>query len=63
MSLQPKGEPLRKAIKWISEQRQDDPKQSLAALVEAACRQYNLSPKDELFLSKYMGENSNGVDA
>lgn len=58
MSIQPEGEDLRKAVKWISEQRQDDPDQQLPALVEAASRRYNLSPRDETFLSRFVREES-----
>ena len=58
MSIQPEGEDLRKAVKWISEQRLDDPDQRLPALVEAASRRYNLSPKDEMFLSRFVREKS-----
>ncbi len=61
MSIQPEGEDLRKAVRWISEQRQDDPDQKLPALVEAASRRYNLSPKDEIFLSKFVREKSDGT--
>ena len=58
MSIQPEGEDLRKAVKWISEQRQENPDQPLSALVEAASLRYNLSPKDETFLSRFLQENS-----
>ncbi len=54
MSIQPEGEDLRKAVKWISEQRQDDPDQRLPALVEAASRRFNLSPRDETFLLRFV---------
>ncbi|MEA3231868.1 MAG: hypothetical protein U9Q05_08955 [Thermodesulfobacteriota bacterium] len=63
MSIQPEGEDLRKAIKWISEQRQADPDQRLSTLVEAASRRYNLSPKDEMFLSRFVQENGNAATA
>ena len=58
MTIQPEGEDLRKAITWISEQRLDDPNQPLSALVEAAALRFNLSPKDEIFLSKWLQEKS-----
>jgi len=54
MSIQPEGEDLRKAVKWISEQRQDDPDQRLPALVEAASQRFNLSPRDETFLLRFV---------
>ncbi len=58
MNIQPEGDDLRKAVKWISEQRVDDPDKSLPALVEAAGLRFNLSPKDELFLSKWLREEA-----
>ena len=57
MSIQPKGENLRKAVKWMSEQRQENPGQQLSSLVEAASQRYNLSPKDEAFLLRFVQEN------
>jgi len=50
MSLQPQGEDLRRATKWISEQRTENPDTPLAKLVEQACLQFDLSPSDGEFL-------------
>lgn len=52
MGIQPKGEHLRNAIRWISEQRIENPEASLPTLIEKAGVQFNLSPKDEIFLSR-----------
>ena len=52
MGIQPKGEHLRNAIKWISEQKIENPEASLQSLIEKAGVQFNLSPKDEIFLSR-----------
>lgn len=46
MSIFPEGEQLRKAIKWISNERQENPGTSLFKLVEKACLKFDLSPKD-----------------
>lgn len=48
MSVLPEGEQLRRAIRWISAQRQDDPKaeKNLQKLVNEACLKFDLSPKD-----------------
>ncbi len=46
MSILPEGEQLRKAVKWISDERQNDPGTSLFKLVERACLKFDLSPKD-----------------
>ena len=58
MGIQPEGEDLRKAVKWISSQRENDPDKALAALVEAAGLRFNLSPKDETFLMKWLREET-----
>jgi len=52
MGTQPKGDHLRNAVKWISEQRRDNPDVSLQSLVEKAGVQFNLSPKDMIYLSR-----------
>lgn len=43
--LLPKGEDLRRAVRWISEHHACD-----LETVEVACRQFDLSPLDEEFL-------------
>lgn len=53
MSVQPEGEDLRKAIKWISEQVQNDPSQSLKSLIEKASIIFDLSPLDEDFIFNF----------
>ena len=53
MSIEPQGENLRKAVKWISEERTSNPQADLKKLVENASIQYNLSPKDEDFLLRF----------
>ena len=57
MTIQPKGEDLRKAVKWISDERQYGAEQSLSKLVEAACLKFNLTPKDAEYLIKFVKEN------
>ena len=49
MSLWPKGEGLRKALRWLAEQRAH----SLAEVEEAA-RRFNLSPLEEEFLIRWL---------
>ena len=55
-TIQPEGEEIRKAVKWISEMRQDEPETRLDKLIEAACLKFNLSPKDEEFLCNFYKE-------
>lgn len=52
----PQGEDLRKAVKWISEERQDSPEKKLAKLVEEASVRFDLSPADSEFLFKFFRE-------
>ena len=56
MSIQPEGEELRKAVKWISEERQENPQPNSNRLIEAACVKFDLSPKDEAFLYRFCKE-------
>ena len=60
MSIQPEGEELRKAVKWISEERTEKPHLNLKRLVESACIKFNLSPKDAEFLSRFVREKGEG---
>ncbi len=50
MSVQPKKEELRKAVKWIGETRKYEPGKSNQKLVEEAALKFNLSPTDTEFL-------------
>ena len=49
----PEGELLRKAIRWISEQRELVPRPSLAELIDKAGERFSLSPKDSEFLLNF----------
>jgi hypothetical protein len=56
MSIQPDGEDLRKAVKWVSEERQFNPGKELQTLIEEACMKFDLSPKDANFLLRHLLE-------
>jgi len=56
MSIEPEGEELRKAVKWISEERIDNPNKKIHQLIEAACLKFNLSPRDAEFLMRCIKE-------
>ena len=56
-TIQPKGEDLRKAVKWISEERKYNPEAKPAKLVEEACLKFDLSPKDAEFLTRFVLED------
>jgi hypothetical protein len=51
--IQPQGEDLRKAVKWVSDRRQDEDCPPLFKLVEQACMKFNLSPSDAEFLQRF----------
>ncbi len=57
MSILPEGEELRKAVTWISEERQTDPEASLVKLIQSACMKFDLSPKDAEFLAQFYKGN------
>ena len=44
--LQPKGEKLRRAVRWVSDRRREDPEAPLARLVDEATRRHDLSPRE-----------------
>ncbi len=56
MSIQPKGDPIRKAVQWISDERQHGDVADLNRLIEQAAVQFNLNPKDVEFLTKLVKE-------
>ena len=53
MSIQPNGEDLRRAVKWVSEQRKYHPEKEEKAIVQEACMKFDLSPKDADFLLRH----------
>ncbi len=55
--VMPEGEALRKAVKWVSAELQDNPQQSLLHLVNRAVFLFDLSPKDSDFLLKFFRES------
>lgn len=55
MSILPEGEALRRALKWVSEQRERDPGKSYIRLIDEACLRFDLTPKDGEALIKYTG--------
>jgi len=51
---QPRGDKLKKAVKWISEKRKENPDINLNKLVDEAGFQFDLSPKDSQFLLRFV---------
>ena len=56
MSIMPEGEQLRKAIKWISDRRLDDPQARLLLLIQEAGLKFDLSPADQEKLANFYAE-------
>lgn len=56
MSIQPEGEELRKATKWISAKLQYEPTVSLTKAIEEACVKFDLSPKDAEFIMRFFSQ-------
>jgi len=53
MSILPEGEQLRRAVKWISDERIDNPGAGLSSLIGQACLKFDLPPKDAEFLAHF----------
>lgn len=51
-TIQPEGEQIRKAVQWISEEKQDSPEKSRVKLIEEAGIKFNLSPLEVEYLAK-----------
>jgi hypothetical protein len=58
MTVQPEGESLRKAVKWISEEEKAGSTRSRQQLMEAACLKFNLTPMEAEYLARSLKEIS-----
>jgi len=54
--LVPEGEPLRRAVTWISDRRREQPAAPLWKLIEEASVRFDLSPMDQQFLLRALTE-------
>ena len=57
-AIQPKGEKMRQAVKWISEKLKEDENRSVSVLIQEAALRFNLSPKEEEFLRSFYKKDS-----
>ena len=55
-TVQPQGEDLRKAVKWLSEERQYNSDKDINSIIQEACARFDLSPKDAEFLTCFANE-------
>lgn len=57
-TIHPRGERLRRAIRWLSEQQRHD-----APALEEAARRFDLTPIEQEFLLRHMrGQDNGGED-
>ena len=57
MSIQPKGEHIRNAVKWVSETRTQEPQTPLAEILEKVSVKFDLSPLEMEWLERFLKEN------
>jgi hypothetical protein len=54
MGIQPEGDAIKNAVKWIGQERKSNPSVDLSKLVEEAGRKFDLSPMDSEFLFRFV---------
>ena len=52
-TIQPKGEKVRQAVKWISLELKEDETRRITVLIQEAALRFNLSPMEEDFLTSF----------
>jgi hypothetical protein len=57
-TIMPDSEQIRKAVKWVSAERQADANQSTQKLIENAAMQFNLSPMEVEYLTKLVSSET-----
>ena len=55
-TIQPKGEKLRQAVRWISEEKQEGRETGIQKLIREAALRFNLSPREEEYLISFYKE-------
>ena len=55
-TILPQGENVRKAVKWISEERQGRAGKKLSQLIEEAAVKFDLSPAESEYLFRFFTE-------
>jgi len=53
MSVLPRGEKLRRAVRWISDRLREDPERALGPLLSDASLRFNLSPAEAEYLLSF----------
>ena len=62
-SIQPEGEALRNAVKWLSSERELHPEKPFSQLINDACMRFDLSPKEASALARFTKEPSGRNEA
>ncbi len=57
-TIMPKGDKIRQAVKWISDNLKEEKSEAVTFLIEKAALRFNLSPKDETFLRSFYKETN-----
>lgn len=52
-TVEPKGQKLRQAVKWISENLIEDDKKGISDLIQESSSIFNLNPNEEEFLMAF----------
>ncbi len=60
-NIEPQGEDIRKAVKWISEERKDHPETNLQKLIDQACTKFDLSPAEADYLIRLAAQDCAGA--
>ena len=57
-TVQPESENIRRATKWLVEERRYSPDIPLAKLIETACMKFDLSPMEAEFLQRFVKDEN-----
>jgi hypothetical protein len=57
-TVQPDSENIRRAVKWINEERKYDSNRPLGRLIEEACNKFDLSPVETEFLERVVKDEN-----
>jgi hypothetical protein len=62
-TVMPEGEALRRAVKWISAEINDNPDKSVQKLLNEAVTRFDLSPKDTDVLMSFYKKGGSSSEA
>jgi len=58
-TVMPEGEAIKKAVKWISGELEENPGKSIRILIDDAVLRFDLSPKESEFLTNFYRKSKN----